>query len=62
MAGAVLRAGAWPADAGLSGVAAVVGGCGAAFPARGAAQWCFADLLAVLCQLSAQVPALRQVI
>ena len=24
--------------------------------------WCFADLLAVLCQLSIQVPALRQVI
>ena len=33
MTGAVLRAGAWPAVAGLSGVAAVVGGCGAAFPA-----------------------------
>jgi hypothetical protein len=30
---AVLRAGAWPAVAGLSGVAVVVGGCGAAFPA-----------------------------
>jgi hypothetical protein len=29
----VLRAGAWPAVAGLSGVAVVVGGCGAAFPA-----------------------------
>jgi hypothetical protein len=28
----VLRAGAWPAVAGLSGVAVVVGGCGAAFP------------------------------
>jgi hypothetical protein len=26
------------------------------------AHWCFADLLAVLCQLSTQVPALRQVI
>ena len=24
--------------------------------------WCFADLLAVPCQLSTQVPALRQVI
>ena len=36
MAGAVLRAGAWPAVAGLSGVAVVVGGRGAAFPARGA--------------------------
>jgi hypothetical protein len=33
MTGAVLRAGAWPAVAGLSGVAVVVGGCGAAFPA-----------------------------
>ena len=29
----MLRAGAWPAVAGLSGVAVVVGGCGAAFPA-----------------------------
>jgi hypothetical protein len=26
------------------------------------AHWCFADLLAVLCQLSTPVPALRQVI
>ena len=33
MTGAVLRAGAWLAVAGLSGVAVVVGGCGAAFPA-----------------------------
>jgi hypothetical protein len=33
MTGSVLRAGAWPAVAGLSGVAVVVGGCGAAFPA-----------------------------
>jgi hypothetical protein len=31
--GLVLRAGAWPAVAGLTGVAVVVGGCGAAFPA-----------------------------
>ncbi len=29
----VLRAGAWQAVVGVSGVAAVVGGCGAAFPA-----------------------------
>ena len=29
----VLRAGAWPVVAGISGVAVVVGGCGAAFPA-----------------------------
>jgi hypothetical protein len=33
MTGTVLRAGAWPAVAGISGVAVVVGGCGAAFPA-----------------------------
>jgi hypothetical protein len=33
MTGAVLRAGAWPTVAGLSGAAVVVGGCGAAFPA-----------------------------
>jgi hypothetical protein len=29
----ILRAGAWPAVAGISGVAVVVGGCGVAFPA-----------------------------
>ena len=33
MAGPVLRAGAWPAVVGVTGVAVVVGGCGAAFPA-----------------------------
>ena len=33
MTGAVLRAGAWPAVAGVTGIAVVVGGCGAAFPA-----------------------------
>jgi len=33
MTGPALRAGAWPAVAGISGVAVVVGGCGAAFPA-----------------------------
>jgi len=33
MVGPVLRAGAWPAVAGVTGVAVVVGGCGAAFPA-----------------------------
>jgi len=33
MTGPMLRAGAWQAVAGLSGVAVVVGGCGAAFPA-----------------------------
>ena len=31
----MLRAGAWPAVAGISGVAVVVGGCGVAFPATG---------------------------
>ena len=31
----MLRAGAWPAGAGISGVAVVVGGCGVAFPATG---------------------------
>jgi hypothetical protein len=31
MVGAVLRAGAWPAVVGISGVAVVVGGCGGAF-------------------------------
>jgi hypothetical protein len=31
----MLRAGAWPAVAGISGVAVVVGGCGVAFPAAG---------------------------
>ena len=33
MTGPVLRAGAWPAVVGVTGVAVVVGGCGAAFPA-----------------------------
>jgi hypothetical protein len=33
MTGPVLRAGAWPAVVGVSGVAVVVGGCGVAFPA-----------------------------
>jgi hypothetical protein len=33
MTGPMLRAGAWQAVAGLCGVAVVVGGCGAAFPA-----------------------------
>jgi hypothetical protein len=42
----VLRAGAWPEVAGISGVAAVVGGCGAAFPAAATALLpiCFALL------------------
>jgi hypothetical protein len=48
MTGAVLRAGAWPAVAGVSGVAVVVGGCGAAFPAAATALLpvCFALLAA----------------
>ena len=33
MTGPVLRAGAWPAVLGVTGVAVAVGGCGAAFPA-----------------------------
>ena len=33
MTGPVLRAGAWPAVLGVTGVAVVVGGCAAAFPA-----------------------------
>jgi hypothetical protein len=33
MVGPVLRAGAWPAVVGVTGVAVVAGGCGAAFPA-----------------------------
>jgi hypothetical protein len=33
----ILRAGAWPAVAGISGVAVVVGGCGIALPATAAA-------------------------
>jgi hypothetical protein len=35
MIGPVLRAGTWPAVVGVSAVAVVVGGCGAAFPAAG---------------------------
>jgi hypothetical protein len=49
MAGPVLRAGAWPAVAGLSGVAVVVGGCAAAFPAAATTMLfpvCFAVLAA----------------
>jgi hypothetical protein len=46
MTGPVLRAGAWPAVAGVSGVAVVVGGCGAAFPAAATVLFpvCFALL------------------
>jgi hypothetical protein len=58
MTGAVLRAGAWPAVAGLSGVAAVVGGCGAAFPAAATVLLpiCFA-LLAAAAAFTLDEPA-----
>ena len=48
MTGAVLRAGAWPAVAGVSGVAVVVGGSAAAFPAAATTMLpvCFALLAA----------------
>ena len=58
MAGSVLRAGAWPAVAGLSGVAVVVGGCGAAFPAAATVLFpvCFA-LLAAAAAFTLDEPA-----
>jgi hypothetical protein len=58
MIGPVLRAGAWPAVAGLSGVAVVVGGCGAAFPAAATALLpiCFA-LLAAAAAFTLDEPA-----
>ena len=58
MTGAVLRAGAWPAVAGVSGVAAVVGGCGAAFPAAATMLFpiCFA-LLAAAAAFTLDEPA-----
>jgi len=58
MAGVVLRAGAWPEVAGISGVAAVVGGCGAAFPAAAAMLFpvCFA-LLAAAAAFTLDEPA-----
>jgi hypothetical protein len=58
MTGAVLRAGAWPAVAGLSGVAVVVGGCGAAFPAAATVLLpiCFA-LLAAAAAFTLDEPA-----
>ena len=54
----VLRAGAWPAVAGLSGVAVVVGGCGAAFPAAATMLFpvCFA-LLAAAAAFTLDEPA-----
>jgi hypothetical protein len=58
MTGAVLRAGAWPEVAGVTGVAVVVGGCGAAFPAATTALLliCFA-LLAAAAAFTLDEPA-----
>ena len=58
MTGAVLRAGAWPAVAGVSGVAVVVGGCGAAFPSAATVliPVCFA-LLAAAAAFTLDEPA-----
>ena len=58
MTGLVLRAGTWPAIAGLSGVAVVVGGCGAAFPAAATMMFpiCFA-LLAAAAAFTLDEPA-----
>jgi hypothetical protein len=58
MTGAVLRAGAWQAVAGVSGVAVVVGGCGAAFPAAATVLLpiCFA-LLAAAAAFTLDEPA-----
>lgn len=58
MVRAALRAGAWQAVVGLSGVAFVVGGCGAAFPATAAVLFpvCFA-LLAAAAAFTLDEPA-----
>jgi hypothetical protein len=58
MVGPVLRAGAWPAVAGVSGVAVVVGGCGAVFPAAATMLFpiCFA-LLAAAAAFTLDEPA-----
>ena len=58
MTGPVLRAGAWPAVVGISGVAVVVGGCGAAFPAAATVLLpiCFA-LLAAAAAFTLDEPA-----
>jgi len=58
MTGPVLRAGAWPAVLGVSGVAVVVGGCGAAFPAAASMLFpvCFA-LLAAAAAFTLDEPA-----
>ena len=54
----MLRAGAWPAVTGISGVAVVVGGCGAAFPAAATVLLpiCFA-LLAAAAAFTLDEPA-----
>jgi hypothetical protein len=58
MTGPVLRAGAWPAVVGVTGVAVVVGGCGAAFPAAATVLFpvCFA-LLAAAAAFTLDEPA-----
>src|SRR5580693_3781517 len=58
MVGPVLRAGAWPAVVGVTGVAIVVGGCGAAFPAAATMLFpiCFA-LLAAAAAFTLDEPA-----
>jgi hypothetical protein len=58
MTGAMLRAGAWPAVAGVTGVAVVAGGCGAAFPAAATMLFpiCFA-LLAAAAAFTLDEPA-----
>jgi hypothetical protein len=58
MVGPVLRAGAWQAVAGVSGVAVVVGGCAAAFPAAATMLFpiCFA-LLAAAAAFTLDEPA-----
>jgi hypothetical protein len=58
MTGAVLRAGAWPAVAGVSGVAVALGGFGAAFPPAAAMLFpvCFA-LLAAAAAFALDEPA-----
>jgi len=58
MAGPMLRAGAWPAVLGVTGVAVVVGGCGAAIPAAATMLFpvCFA-LLAAAAAFTLDEPA-----
>ena len=58
MAGPMLRAGAWPTVLGVTGVAVVVGGCGAVFPAAATMLFpiCFA-LLAAAAAFTLDEPA-----